>query len=111
VGIISIVLAPVTLFVGLRQEVTGDTVAFAQDFLRRVGKETLLAQLFVTFSGTAIVVLGAMMFCVPAWPALALVHFSQYHLLGQLYRLYRERGGEPIRKAEPNAGGIGSLPA
>src|SRR5437899_2377970 len=70
---------------------------FVQDFLRRVGRETLLAQLFVATSGTSIVLLGVLCLCVPMFPALALVHFAQYHLTGQLYRLYRARGGEAVQ--------------
>ena len=93
VALVSVPLAPVTLYVGLRQEVSGAMAPFVQDFLGRVGKETILAQLFIASSGTALLVLGSMFLCVALFPALAVVHLAQYHLLGQLYRLYLERGG------------------
>jgi Protein of unknown function (DUF4013) len=96
IGLISVLLTPLTLFVGLRQEVSGAMMTFAHDFLLRVGRETFLAQLFVTLTGTSLVLFGAILVCVPVFPALAIVHFAQYHLLAQLYRLYRERGGEPL---------------
>jgi hypothetical protein len=102
-GFVSIVLAPMTLFVGLRQEVNGDMMTFAYDFLQRVGRETFLAQLFIALTGTSLVLGGAFFMCVPALPALAIVQFAQYHLLAQLYRLYRERGGAPVMARQPGA--------
>lgn len=103
IGLISVPLAPVTLFVGLRQEVNGAMMAFTHDFLQRVGRETYLAQLFITLTGGSIVLFGSILVCVPVFPALAIVHFAQYHLLAQLYRLYRERGGEPLTVRQPAA--------
>ncbi|MBY0527669.1 MAG: DUF4013 domain-containing protein [Gemmataceae bacterium] len=94
--LLSIPLAPLTLYVGLRQEVTGESLQFIRDFLQRVGKETALAQVFVAVTGTSAVVLGTSLCCVPAFAALALVHYAQYHLLGQLYQLYLERGGSAV---------------
>jgi len=102
-GFISIVMAPMTLFVGMRQEVNGGMMTFAHDFLQRVGRETFLAQLFIALTGSSLVLCGAFFMCVPALPALAIVHFAQYHLLAQLYRLYRERGGEPLPARPPGA--------
>jgi hypothetical protein len=109
VGLLSVLLTPMTLFVGLRQEVSGAMVTFSHDFLQRVGRETVLAQLFITVTGGSLVLFGMFLICVPVFPALAIVHFAQYHLLAQLYRLYRERGGEPlaIRQAGADATAAG----
>jgi hypothetical protein len=81
IGLLSVPLAPMTLFVGLRQEVSGTMLAFTHDFLQRVGRETCFAQLFITLTGGSLVVFGAFLVCVPVFPALAIVHFAQYHLL------------------------------
>jgi hypothetical protein len=94
--LVSVVLAPLTLYVAVRQELTGAAVPFVQDFLARVGRETLLAQVFVTLTGLALMVLGFLLLFVPVFGAMALAHFAQYHLLGQLYDLYLQRGGAPI---------------
>jgi hypothetical protein len=94
--VVSVVVAPLTLYVGFRQELSGAAVPFVQDFLRRVGRETVLAQVFVILTGLALMVLGASLCLVPVFGAMALAHFAQYHLLGQLYELYLQRGGTPL---------------
>ena len=69
---------------------------FMQDFLKRVGKELILAQLFLV--GTAIVIMPiAYVLCVlPAFPAAVLIQMAHFHLLYQLYGLYLQRGGTAI---------------
>jgi hypothetical protein len=94
--LVSVFLAPLTLYVGFRQELSSGAVPFVQDFLRRAGRETLLAQVFVTITGLALMVLGALLCFLPVFGAMALAHCAQYHLLGQLYELYLQRGGTPI---------------
>jgi hypothetical protein len=98
---LSIVLAPLTLYVGVRQELSGAAIDFVRDFLRRVGRETALAQAFIATTGTSLIIVGTLLLCLPVLPALALVHFAQYHLLGQLYRLYRQRGGSAVPLPTP----------
>lgn len=98
---LSVGLAPVTLHVGFRQDLQGDIVPFVKDFLRRVGREALLAQVFLGATSLALVALGSVLCCVPAYFALGLAHFAQYHLLAQLYELYRQRGGAPVTTVTP----------
>ncbi len=93
--VLSVFLAPLTLYVGLRQELAG-VQAFVQDYFRRVGRETLLTQVFVAVTGTSVALVGGSLFCVGVYPALALVHLAQYHLLAQLYGLYLQRGGKRL---------------
>jgi len=96
--IVSWLLAPVTIHLALRPApAPSSAVAFVFDFFRLLGKEAMLAQLFVWVTGLSLLVIGLLMcgFGVPT--ALALTGYSQYHLLGQLHRLYLQRaaGGEP----------------
>jgi hypothetical protein len=98
----SVILVPLTLHVGGRQQFdTADARSFLQDFLKRVGRETLLAQVFVTVTGLALTLLGAALVCLPALPALTLAHLAQYHLMGQLYALYLHRGGTRVTTSRP----------
>jgi hypothetical protein len=95
--VVAVVLAPLQLRAGLSQELGfNQALAFVQEFLKRVGKELVLAQLFLL--GTAIVILPiATMMCVlPVYPAAVVVQMAQFHLLNQLYGLYLERGGTAI---------------
>lgn len=95
--IVGVMMLPLTLFIGLRQ--SGELMAgwqFAQDFVRHVWKELLLAQFFVMTTGLSLFFLGLLACGLGAGPALALVGYSQYHLLNQLYGLYLERGGMPV---------------
>lgn len=92
---LSVFLAPLTLYIGLRQDLGGAGM-FINQFLGVVGRETLLAQLFVAVTGLSILLIGGGLCCVGVYPAAALVHFAQYHLLAQLYGLYLQRGGKAI---------------
>jgi hypothetical protein len=94
---VSVVLAPLLLRSGLSQGLGFEqAVPFLQDFLKRVGKEVVLVQLFVF--GTAIVILpiAELMCILPVFPAMVVVQMAQFHLLYQLYGLYLQRGGMPI---------------
>lgn len=100
----SLPLLPATLYLGLRREGgMPDALRFAQEFLKRVWHELLLTQVFVLATGLTLFSLGVMLCGFGAPPALALTGFAQYHLLGQLYELYLQRGGAAIPRevAEP----------
>lgn len=89
--------APLVLRAGLSQELGfGEALPFMQDFLKRVGKEVVLAQLFLV--GTAIVIMPiAYALCfLPALPAAVIIQMAHFHLLYQLYGLYLQRGGTAI---------------
>jgi hypothetical protein len=111
VTLLSVVLVPLTLYVGFRQELTRDAVPFVKDFLKRVGREVLLAQVFMGLTSMSLVLIGAVLCCFPLFAALALAHFAQYHLLAQLYEIYLQRGGRPVvvaRGAGPVVGNVGA---
>jgi hypothetical protein len=95
--IVSVVLVPLVVRSGLSQELGFDrALPFVQDFLKRVGKEVMLAQLFLI--GTAIVIIPiALVLCYfPIFPAMVIIQMAHFHLLYQLYGLYLQRGGTPI---------------
>ena len=52
--------------------------------------------MFLGVTGLSAALIGSALCCIGVYPAAALVHFAQYHLLAQLYGLYLERGGEPL---------------
>ncbi len=91
-----VVLVPVTLHVGARQEWSADILPYTRDFLGRVGRETVLAQLFVGLTGLALTVVGTALCCLPAFAALGVASFAWYHLLAQLQSLYLQRGGSAV---------------
>jgi hypothetical protein len=102
--LVSLPLLPATYYLGLRREGgMPDAIRFAQEFLKLVWRELLLTQVFVLATGLTLFSLGVMLCGFGAPPGLALTAFAQYHLLGQLYELYLQRGGAalPREAAEP----------
>jgi len=92
--LVSVVLAPLTLHVGLRQQLNpAAALEFMQDFLKRVRTELALAQVFVLVTGLSLSALGLLACGLGVPSALALAVFAQVHLLGQLYALYLQRDG------------------
>ncbi len=89
----------------LRAGLSGDfasafSMAFYRGFLRRVGKEVILAELFLLATG-AVVSIGGLLLCyVGIFPAIALLLYVHHHLEYQLYELYLERGGEPVKRKQ-----------
>jgi hypothetical protein len=95
--VVSIVLAPLVLRAGLSQELGFDrALPFVQDFLKRVGKEVILAQLFLMGTAMVIIPIAYVLCILPAYPAMVIVQMAHYHLLCQLYGLYLQRGGTAI---------------
>lgn len=95
--LMSLILAPLTLYVGLSQELTpGSLTVFLRDFLKRVGKELFLAQLFCMVTGLVLVFLGLLCLYFGIFPAAVIASLSQHHLLYQVYQLYLRRGGAVI---------------
>jgi hypothetical protein len=94
---LGVVSAPLYLRAGLSSDFAGAfSMAFLRDFLRRVGKETLLMQLFLSATSLLFTLGGMLACCIGVYPALALVMFAHHHLVLQLYELYLERGGTPV---------------
>lgn len=98
-----LVLTPMYIRAGLMGDFAGAfSMAFVRDFLNRVGKETLLAQLFLSATSVLLMPVGILTCCIGMYPAAALIAFAHHHLDLQLYELYLERGGTPVEgKAAP----------
>jgi hypothetical protein len=107
--VLAAALAVLTLPLYLRAGLSSDfasafSMDFYRDFLKRVGKEVVLAELFLVVSSSLVSALGLMLCCIGVYPAIALTMFASHHLDYQLYELYLERGGEPIERKESRAG-------
>ena len=93
----SLVAMPMALCAGLAQDfAAGFDTAFVRDFLARVWRELIIAELFLGFSGLTLVVLGYAALCVGVYPAAVWINCAMFHLHYQLYELYLQRGGTPI---------------
>jgi hypothetical protein len=101
----TILVVPLYLRVGLSQDFgSAFSMALFKDFFRRAGKEVVLSRLFLQASAVLVSVLGMMVCVVGIYPAAVLCVVAAHHLDYQLYELYLQRGGEPIR---PRADGLG----
>lgn len=99
--LVVVALGIVSVPLYIRAGLSGDfasafSLAFLRDFLQRVGKETLLMQLFLSATSFLLTLGGMLACCIGVYPALALVMFAHHHLDLQLYELYLERGGTPV---------------
>ena len=99
-----LVLTPLYIRAGLMSDFAGAfSMTFVRDFLSRVGKETLLAQLFLSVTSLLLMPVGILTCFIGMYPAMALVMFAHHHLDLQLYELYLERGGTPVGPKEARA--------
>lgn len=79
------------------------SMEFFRDFLKRVGKEVVLAELFLMATGVLLAILGLLLCYVGIFPATALLFYARHHLEYQLYELYLERGGVPVERKEKSS--------
>lgn len=94
---ISLLMMPLALRAGLAQEFDfGAAWSFMRDFHRRVFKELVLSQLFMTVMGPLCAAAGALLFCVGVYPAMTVMVMANFHLMYQLYELYLQRGGVEV---------------
>lgn len=99
VAIVALSLVMVPLFIRAcicRDFAVSFSWTFIKDFLRLAWKELVLSLLFVYVSGTVVAFAGMLLCCVGLYPAAVLIQYAQFHLYTQLYKLYLERGGEPV---------------
>jgi hypothetical protein len=90
-------LFPLQLRAGLMQDFGGAfNFAFIKDFMRRMWLDVLLQALFMAAASLVLTLVGAILFCVGMYPAMALSFLAQAHFYYQLYGIYLSRGGEPI---------------
>lgn len=92
-----ILTTPLYLRAGLSGDFAGAfSMEFYRDFMKRVGKEVFLAEVFLAATGTLVAVVGLLLCYVGIFPAMALILYAHHHLEYQLYDLYLERGGVPV---------------
>lgn len=93
----SVVAMPMVLRAGLAQEFAlGACWEFTRDFFRRVGRELLLAQLFLMVTAPLVALVGLLLCFIGVYPAVAVICLAGAHLHYQLYELYLQRGGVEI---------------
>lgn len=78
---------------------------FTLDFWGRVGGRAVAAGLVFVPLSVAVILLGLLACFVGVYPASVLVQMAGTHVVVQLYRLYLDRGGEPIAGVEPRWAG------
>lgn len=92
---------PGIVHAGLKQGIDiPSMIAFIKDFLKRVGKETVLAMAFMVAVATVMSLVGVCAFFVGAMVAGAIATMMYHHLSYQLYDLYLQRGGTEVVAAE-----------
>ena len=99
----------------LRAGLSGDfasafSMEFYRDFMKRVGKEVVLAELFMMATGTVVGLIGLLMCYIGLFPAIALLIYAHHHLEYQLYELYLERGGVPVERKEKSPSVVEDYP-
>ena len=100
---VGVLTLPFILRAGLSQDfASGFDFGWARDFIKRVGMDTLLANLFFTITYFILAMLGLLAFCVGVYAAAAVAILAWSHLAFQLYSVYLSRGGMPVPlKPEP----------
>lgn len=99
--IVGILTAPMYLRAGLSGDFAGAfSMEFYRDFMKRVGKEVVLVELFMAATGTVLGIVGLALCYIGLFPAIALMQYAHHHLEYQLYELYLERGGMPVERKQ-----------
>jgi len=94
---VGVVTLPFILRAGLSQDfASGFDFGWARDFMKRVGVDTLLANLFFSATYSLLAFAGLLAFCVGVYAAAAVAILAWSHLSYQLYSVYLSRGGMPI---------------
>ncbi len=95
--IVSILSIPLYLRAGLSSDFSAAvSMTFFRDFVKRVGKEVVLAELFLAATGTLVTIGGLLLCYVGVFPAAVLLMYASHQLEYQLYELYLKRGGMPV---------------
>mgnify|MGYP002779275861 CR=1 FL=1 len=92
---------PMTLHAQLSRSFSpGESVRFTRAFLGAVGGQQAVVLVVHLAVSAALSVVGFLCCFVGLYPVLAIQLASQEHYLIQLYRLYLDEGGEPIRRLD-----------
>jgi hypothetical protein len=96
----SIVHVPMYLRAGLARDfASAFSFGFLKDFMGRVGKELVVAQLFLFVGGLILTMIGMLACWVGLYPATIIAFMASHYMDYQLYELYLERGGKAILPA------------
>jgi len=79
----------------------GEGFRFTVAFWKTVGAQAILAGLIFIPLSTVVAIAGLLLCIVGVYPASSLTQMAGLHVLVQLYILFLERGGEPIRQYQP----------
>jgi len=95
--VMMVVLTPLIVRASLTQDFgAAFNFPFIKRFISLMWKETILGALFMFAAALGLGAIGAIMLCVGFYFAMVPVYFGMVHLQKQLYRLYLERGGDPV---------------
>jgi hypothetical protein len=99
---LNVLLVPLVIRAGLTQDF-GATFNFdwIKSFLSKTWREMILGTLFLAATGMLAGWAGALVCCVGAYPAAALVILAQSHIFYQFYAIFLARGGEPVPLKDP----------
>jgi hypothetical protein len=93
----SMARVPLYLRAGLgRDFVSAFSVRFFKDFIRRVGTELIVAQVFLFVGSLILTLIGVLACYVGLYPAMVVAIMASHYMDYELYELYLERGGSAI---------------
>lgn len=96
-AIIAAISQPMVLRSAMTKDfMQGFNLDFIKQYLSRIWKELLMGMLVIIVVTPFLAIAGFLALCIGYLFALSLVTLAYGHLQYQLYRLYLERGGEPI---------------
>ncbi len=75
----------------------GRACGFASRLLGRVWGQAAVAAVVYWLLSSVTVLIGYAALCIGVYPAVVIIGMAQQHFAVQLYRLYLDEGGEPIR--------------
>lgn len=95
--LIQVALIPVALRVGISESFAEIfNFRWHMDFFRRCGGSIILGGIVFVLGSMLFGIVGMLLCFIGYFPALGWIQMAAGNFLGQLYRLYLERGGEPI---------------
>ena len=92
-----VLLTPLTVRASMTQDFAQSfNFPFIKRFIILTWKETILASLFLLAASLLFTAVGMLALCIGVYFAMVPVYFCWLHLDKQLYRLFLNRGGEPV---------------
>ena len=75
----------------------GESIRFTRSFVRMVGGQLFMSLLVHMLLSIPLTIVGLLLCFIGLYPAMMIQFMAQEHYMIQLYRLYLDEGGEPIR--------------